>query len=96
MPEPLGRNHGFFEKLFVVPWSEAPVFDEHCLGPQGGCEFAQLRAGELEKWGRLGRRAPALEQGQGWEQTWLWRNGFVELEPDRHGVADHRRGEVGR
>ena len=61
-----------------------------------GNELAELRAGELEKRGRLRGAAETLQGGEHGQPFGLWRSAQVELNLDRDGVARSGGGEIGR
>ncbi len=71
---------------------------EERLARQGRGQFAQLRPAQLQEHPRRGsgRPQPALEQRQGGQERGPGSGGQVEIDPDGHGVADGRGGEIGR
>jgi len=66
------------------------------LAAGGGDQVAELGAAELDEFRRSGRATPALQKSQDGDHLVGRRGCEVEFHLERHCVADHGGGEIGR
>jgi hypothetical protein len=84
------------EEVLVTEGGELVVFEEDGLGAGGGREVAKLSARELEKFGRSGRAAETLEDGEDGKEFGRGGGGKIEVDLERNRIAGGGGDEVRR
>ena len=88
------RGRGRGDEGGVAPRSELAVFEEDGLLADGGGEFAELGASELDEFRGRGLAAPTLEEGERRKELDRRRCGKIDVDAERNGVARRGGGEV--